>query len=368
MDKNEEVLDRFNGITISWVLMIIQQSSRTISLYSSDLERRCYKLTFHERDRENITKEYLKHVLKEGKEIKVRNRQRMLYTNNQKENSMHDKVWSRVVFEHPATFETLAMDTKKKEEIINDLVSFTKRKEYYLKIGKAWKRGYLLCGPAGTGKSTMIAAMANLLNYDVYDVELTSVRDNTELRKLLINTSSKSIVVIEDIDCSLNLTGHRNKEKENDQILKYAKEDSKTKVTLSGLLNFIDGLWSSCVGERIIVFTTNHVDKLDPALIRRGRMDMHIELSYCKFEAFKVLAKNFLDIDSHDFFGTIDKLMEETNITPADVSEYLMLKTTENVTSCLERLIQVLETAKEDAMLQSQKEAEEKKTLTKEQI
>lgn len=53
----------------------------------------------------------------------------------------------------------------------------------------------------------MIAAIANLLKYDVYDLELTAVKDNTELRKLLIDTSSKAVIVIEDIDCSLDLTG-----------------------------------------------------------------------------------------------------------------------------------------------------------------
>jgi chaperone BCS1 len=51
-------------------------------------------------------------------------------------------------------------------------------------------------------------------------------------------------------------------------------------VTLSGLLNFIDGLWSSCGGERIIVLTTNHVERLEPALVRSGRMDRHVEMSY----------------------------------------------------------------------------------------
>ena len=50
-------------------------------------------------------------------------------------------------------------------------------------------------------------------------------------------------------------------------------------------------------GERIIVFTTNYVEKLDPALIRRGRMDKHIEMSYCCYDAFKVLAKNYLDVE-----------------------------------------------------------------------
>lgn len=61
-------------------------------------------------------------------------------------------------------------------------------------------------GPPGTGKSTMVAPMANFLDYDVYDLELTTVKDNTELRRLLIETLGKSIIVIEDIDCSLDLT------------------------------------------------------------------------------------------------------------------------------------------------------------------
>ncbi|KAL0385000.1 UNVERIFIED_CONTAM: AAA-ATPase ASD, mitochondrial [Sesamum radiatum] len=63
----------------------------------------------------------------------------------------------------------------------------------------------------------MIAAMANLLDYDVYDLELTSVKDNTELRRLLTETTAKSIIVIEDIDCSLDLTGQRTKRKEKSE-------------------------------------------------------------------------------------------------------------------------------------------------------
>ena len=74
---------------------------------------------------------------------------------------------------------------------------------------------------------------------------------------------------------------------------------------LSCLLNFIDGLWSACGGERIIIFTTNHKEKLDPALIRRGRMDKHIEMSYYRFEGFKVLIINYLDVIEHELFVEI---------------------------------------------------------------
>ncbi|KAL0332890.1 UNVERIFIED_CONTAM: AAA-ATPase ASD, mitochondrial [Sesamum calycinum] len=353
MAQHEEVIDEYNGIKFWWAS--IQTTAKTsISLYPREDEKRY---------RDVITNNYLKHVLDEGKAITVRERRRKLYTNNKSEGwqGYHRSKWSHVIFEHPATFDTLAMDPHKKQEIVDDLINFTKSKDYYVKIGKAWKRGYLLYGPPGTGKSTMIAAMANFLKYDIYDLELTAVKDNTELRKLLIDTSSKSIIVIEDIDCSLNLTGRREKKKENgkrkdeekdefeEELKKLEEEKNKTsQMTLSGLLNFIDGLWSACGGERIIVFTTNYVDKLDPALIRRGRMDMRIELSYCGFEAFKILAKNYLDIDSHELFATVRQQLEETKMTPADVAENLMPKSgSDDEGTCLRRLIKALEEAKE---------------------
>ncbi|ESR44291.1 hypothetical protein CICLE_v10011449mg [Citrus x clementina] len=370
MDDRQEVTDEFKGIKVWWVLGKNILKTQSFSFYPATDEKRYYRLTFHKSHRELITGPYVNHVLAGGKAITVKNRQRKLYSNNPSKNwyGWRSTKWSHVFFEHPATFDTLAMETKKKEEIKKDLKKFSEGKEYYEKIGKAWKRGYLLYGPPGTGKSTMIAAMANYMNYDVYDLELTTVKDNTELRSLLIDTSSKSILVIEDIDCSLDLTGQREKKKEKDgdeeeknPIEKKEKEDGeskKSKVTLSGLLNFIDGLWSACGGERIIVFTTNYVDKLDPALIRRGRMDKHIEMSYCCFEAFKMLAKNYLDIDSHELYAEIEIMLAETNMTPADVAENLMPKCDEDDTeTCLKNLIEALKAAKEEAIKKAEEEA-----------
>jgi len=374
MDANEEVTDVFNGVRVWWASGKIPPQSKSISLFPGSEEKRYYKLTFHKHYREIITKSYVQHVLKKGKEIAVKNRQRMLYTNNPSKDwhGWKSTKWGNIVFEHPSTFDTLAMDTAKKEEIKKDLIKFSKGKDYYAKIGKAWKRGYLLYGPPGTGKSSMIAAMANLLDYDVYDLELTTIKDNSELRKLLIETKGKSIIVIEDIDCSLDLTGQRKKrkekdddeaDKEKDPISKMKREEeeesgSGSKVTLSGLLNVIDGIWSACGGERIIIFTTNYVDKLDPALIRRGRMDKHIEMSYCCFEAFKVLAKNYLDIESHELFGKIEELFVETKMSPADVADNLMPKSDEqDEETCLKRLVEALEASKEEARKKSEEEA-----------
>lgn len=95
-------------------------------------------------------------------------------------------------------------------------------------------------------------------------------------------------------------------------------------MTLSGFLNFIDGLCSSCGDERIIVFTTNHKEKLDPALLRPGRMDVHVHMSYCTPSGFKLLAANYLGIKEHILFEEIEELISTTQVTPAEVAEQLM--------------------------------------------
>lgn len=102
-------------------------------------------------------------------------------------------------------------------------------------------------------------------------------------------------------------------------------------MTLSGLLNFIDGLWSCCGEGRIIVFTTNHKEKLDPALLRPGRMDVHLHMSYCNTSVFKQLAFNYLGISHHHLFEQIEELIKEVNVTPAEVAGELMKSTNAEV-------------------------------------
>ncbi|CAK8569623.1 unnamed protein product [Lathyrus sativus] len=396
MDERQDFHDQFQGINVVWSLRKIVQKTNSVSFYPAD-DKRYYLLTFHRRNRDIVAGTYLNHVLEQGKEVGLSKRQRKLYTNCTSDSDKRGK-WSHVIFDHPSSFETIAMDGKKKKEIVDDLVTFSKGKDYYARIGKPWKRGYLLYGPPGTGKSSLVAAIANFLKYDIYDIELTNVKTNAELRKLLIGITSKSVVVIEDIDCSLDLTGQRKTSSENGnekdekneknemnqvvaasmiQLKDEANKNKTSQVTLSGLLNFIDGIWSASTGERLIIFTTNYVDKLDKALIRRGRMDMHIELSYCCFDGFKMLAMNYMSVETHPLFETVRGLLEESNITPADVAENLMPKVAnEDVETSLERLIQALRSSKEEAKKKAEKEestdeedsAEDKKSFPEKEI
>jgi DNA replication protein DnaC len=330
----ERIQDKFKGVTVWWSLSNTDDDAakkkpnrrRKKEMFDGDSrgtkKRKEFVLKMHKRDKQFVMTEYLDHVMKTAKEFKREQKELNLISNGH-------SGWKRgVTFKHPSTFDTLAMDPNLKAAVKADLDKFRQSEEYFRRVGRAWKRGYLLHGPPGTGKSSMIAAMANYLKYDVYDLELTQVRSNNSLKKLFRRTTSKSIIVIEDIDCSINLAGSRSEpgDEGGGKIKRRAIGDED--VTLSALLNSTDGLWSCGHNERIIVFTTNHVEKLDPALIRPGRMDMHIHMSYCSFDSFKDLARSYLSIDSHPAYDTIRFLMEQDGalITPAQVTEHMFGK------------------------------------------
>lgn len=292
-------------------------------------EKRSFSLKLPKRHRQALLSPYLELVTSRAEEFERVSRERRLFTNNG--HGSYESGWVSVPFRHPSNFETLALEPQLRQQIMDDLTAFANGKEFYHRVGRAWKRGYLLYGPPGSGKSSLIAAMANYLCYDVYDLELTKVCDNSELRALLIQTTNRSIIVIEDIDCSVDLTADRlSKTKRTSALTKGSRSsreegEENGRVTLSGLLNFTDGLWSCCGEERIIVFTTNHRDNVDPALVRCGRMDVHVSLGNCGIHAFKALATNYLGMESHPLFDVVESCIRSGgNLTPAQVGEILL--------------------------------------------
>ena len=176
-------------------------------------------------------------------------------------------------------FQNIFIEKDIKENIINQLSCFINGKHYYDKFGLAYRIGYLFYGTPGNGKSSLIFAIANEFNRDIYKINLNISCD--EFRNEIKSVKRNSIVVFEDID-TCHIAQKRNY-LDNAATANYDnKKNKKTKlsesfVTLSDLLYVLDGYchFHGC----IIIMTTNYIDKLDPALIRSGRIDHKIELT-----------------------------------------------------------------------------------------
>ncbi|XP_010936824.1 protein HYPER-SENSITIVITY-RELATED 4-like [Elaeis guineensis] len=343
MERGGDVVDVFEEVHFRWRLLSRDANCPRFHTHrrghyfydSHPSEVRYFELTFHRKHKNLALHSYLPHVLDQSKTIKEQSKTLKLYTN-------HGNMWSPVNLHHPATFDTLAMDDQLKKKVMDDLARFVKRKEFYKRTGKAWKRGYLLHGPPGTGKTSLIAAMANHLKFDVYDLEMTEVRNNSTLRSLLVGTANRSILVVEDIDWLIDLW-NRDGEKKAVKETKNSNDEIE-KVTFSGLLNLVDGLWSSFGEERIVVFTTNDKDRLEPALLRPGRLDVHIPMGYCTPSAFRVLASNHHRLHNHPLFEEIEALIEEVDVTPAEVAGELM--NSDEAEVALRGLIKLIKTKK----------------------
>ncbi|CAK8562211.1 unnamed protein product [Lathyrus sativus] len=279
MERHQSVTDYFKGVKLNWTLFYRQVENLpnkhdiTATLKS---EIRSLELTFHEKHQDLVLSKYIPFILEEARSKKQELKALRIFTvDHQNLYGNLNDVWLGTTLDHPSTFDRLALDRDLREFIKGDLEKFLRRKEYYRKVGKVWKRGYLLYGPPGTGKSSLIAAMANYLHFDIYDLELTEVYSNYELRTLLIAMPNRSIVVVDDIDCTFEF---QDRNSQSGGSCRNTGRSRDLQVRLYGLLNFIDGLWSTCGDERIIVFTTNHKEKLDPALLRPGRLDVHINM------------------------------------------------------------------------------------------
>ncbi|KAG5512844.1 hypothetical protein RHGRI_038671 [Rhododendron griersonianum] len=110
------------------------------------------------------------------------------------------KSWHSMKLKQPATFAELGMDPEN-EGIISDMLRFVSDKEIYRKEGKPWKRGYLLFySPGTTDRSSLIAAMANRVEFDIYDLNLTGLTSISELMNVLVSIKNRSLIAIKDFD------------------------------------------------------------------------------------------------------------------------------------------------------------------------
>jgi chaperone BCS1 len=202
---------------------------------------------------------------------------------------------------------TVILDVNQKQKLIADIKEYLRAptRRWYSNRGIPYRRGYLLYGPPGTGKTSLCLAVAGVLGLPLYVLNLSSKSlCEDSLTSLFLSLPVRCIVLVEDVDYAGMADKRSSAEDEFDDndseispllqsrpaapFLTHRRPGAGRRanqpgrranqnVSLSDVLNVIDGV-AACEG-RILVMTTNHLEKLDPTL-RPGRVDMTIEFGY----------------------------------------------------------------------------------------
>ncbi len=244
---------------------------------------------------------------------------------------MYNDGWDYVEGYSPRVLDSVVLEPGEKEHLVQDVAQFRRSKQRYQRLGVPYHRGYLFFGPPGTGKTSLASAVAAYFGLSIYTVNLADFSD----RSLMIAVNQvpqNSVLLFEDIDC-MRSSQSRVKAgpgvEESGAVATKENVSPQTGVTLSGLLNVLDGFYAPT--GVLFVMTTNHVEKLDLALLRPGRIDYKLYLGnasdhqkidlFRKFfpEASEVEARDFVDASRSaatmaEFQGLLLALEQEENL------------------------------------------------------
>ncbi|TPX35748.1 hypothetical protein SmJEL517_g01939 [Synchytrium microbalum] len=194
--------------------------------------------------------------------------------------------WYRNCSREPRSLDSVVLRAGLKDEILMDVQKFLGSEEYYRNVGIPYRRGYLLYGPPGTGKTSFLVALAGMLKRPVALLSLNSPSmDDNDLANLMASAPKNALIVFEDVDCctgpalSNGPTGAA----------------ATSNVTLSGLLNAIDGIRAQ--EGHILFMSANRPDKLPSSLLRPGRVDKKFQFGFASREQIHRLFVRF--------FGTV---------------------------------------------------------------
>jgi chaperone BCS1 len=192
---------------------------------------------------------------------------------------------------------TVVLDQQQKIQVLVDMNEYLHpaTPRWYANRGIPLRRGYLFHGPPGTGKTSLSFALAGVFGLDIHVISLLEpTLTEEDLSCLFSSLPRRCVVLLEDIDTAglRRPTDEAPKEddsskdeskatsndiKELAKVLKKGTEDQKKGISLSGLLNAIDGVASH--EGRVLIMTTNAPESLDDALIRPGRVDLQVQFT-----------------------------------------------------------------------------------------
>ena len=179
--------------------------------------------------------------------------------------------------------DTIYLDPTVKQHLLQDLNHFVADEEDYAQYGIPYKRCYLFQGTPGSGKTSLIMAIAAMLkkgiNFFNFSAEITDLTFISAVSQL----SHDKILVLEDIDAL---------------FIDRSRTDSHC-VSFSALLNVLDGI---CHKHKMMTFlTSNHTDRLDPALFRPGRVDYIMDFTFVGHHQVKQMYDRLLPTQSEQF-------------------------------------------------------------------
>lgn len=216
------------------------------------------------------------------------------------------------------SIDTVLVDDDRIEKVVEDMRWFYTARNWYAERGVPWRRGYLFHGPPGTGKSSLIRALASELSLDIatLDVGRATLSDD-DLREAMISAPKGSLIAIEDVDAVFT-------QREGG--------DKRSGVSFSGLLNAIDGV--AAQEGRALIMTTNHKEKLDPALIRAGRADVHTELGLVNAKTASRLFHRFFP--DEDLLGLqFEERLGAMKLSPAEIQGWLLANSSDPSSAAL---------------------------------
>lgn len=217
--------------------------------------------------------------------------------------------------------DTLYLRQDDKENLIDMLDSFKNGKHIFEEFGINHKLGFLVHGLPGTGKTSTILAIAHYLEVDIFYIELNNIKKNSELKEMFDYVQSQNInggmIVFEDIDAMTPVVLKRSEDIDVTNT-RLTLLDDDGDLNLSYLLNLLDG--TLCSDNTIFGISTNHKNKLDPALYREGRIDVDIEFKLCDKYQINCIFKRII---GRDLDPKVLELIEEDKYTPANLITHL---------------------------------------------